>query len=121
MLKTTRSTESAPNPEETKGKVGGSSMGSKMVGGGDATNPTKGKNQAKTTKSKILVKSKNHDYPKFRTEEAGTGFFTPKARLVFTQLRQVFVEAPIFHHFDPESYIRIETDVSDYVIGGVLS
>ena len=73
------------------------------------------------TKSKILVKSKNHDFPKFSTEEAGTGFLTPKARLVFTQLRQAFVETSIFHHFDPKSYIRIETDVSGYAMSGILS
>ena len=92
-----------------------------MVGGGEATNPTKGKNQAKTTKFKILVKSKNHDFPISRTEKVGTGFFTLEARLAFIQLRQAFVEALIFHHFDPKSHIRIETDVSSYAISGVLS
>ena len=92
-----------------------------MVGSDEATNPTKRRNQAKMTKSKILVKSKNHDFLKSRTEEAGTGFLTPEARLAFTQLRQAFVEAPILHHFDPESHIRIETDASGYAIGGVLS
>ena len=92
-----------------------------LVGGDKATNPIKGKNQAKTTKSKILIKSKNHDFPKSRTEEAGMGFFTPKARLVFTQLRQAFVEAPILHHFDLESHIQMETDLSGYTIGSVLS
>ena len=35
-------------------------------------------------KSKILVKSKNHDSSKSRTEKARTGFLTPKARLAFT-------------------------------------
>ena len=92
-----------------------------MVGGGEATNPIKEKNQAKTTKSKILVKSKNHDFPKSRPEEAGTGFLTPEARLAFTRLRQAFVEAPILHHFNPESHIRIETDALGYAIGGVQS
>ena len=96
-------------------------VGNSMIGSGEATNPTKGKNQAKTTKSKILVKSKNHDFPKSRPEEAGTGFLTPEARLAFTRLRQAFVEAPILHHFDPESHIRIETDASSYAIGGILS
>ena len=54
------------------------------------------------TKSKILIKSKNHDFLKSRTEKAETGFFAPKARLAFTQLRQAFVEAPILYHFNPE-------------------
>ena len=120
MLKTTRSTGSVASPEETKGGVGGNSVVD-VVGGGEITNPTKGKNLAKTTKSKILVKSKNHDFPKSRPEEAGTGFLTPEARLAFTRLRQAFVEAPILHHFDPESHIRIETDVLGYAIGSVLS
>ena len=120
MLKTTRSTGSVASPKEAEGGVSGNSVVD-VVGGGEAINPTKGKNLAKTTKSKILVKSKNHDFPKSRPEEAGTGFLTPEARLAFTRLRQAFVEAPILHHFDPESHIRIETDASGYAIGGVLS
>ena len=120
MLKTTGSTRSVASPKETEGGVGGNSVVN-VVGGGEATNPTKGKNLAKTTKSKILVKSKNHDFPKSRSEEAGTGFLIPKARLAFTQLRQAFVKAPILHHFDLESHIRIETDASSYAIGGILS
>ena len=122
MLKTTESIWFAANPKKTKDEVGGNSVvGDSMVSGGEATNPIKGKNQAKTTKSKILVKSKNHDFPKSKIEEAGTGFFTPKTRLAFTQLRQTFVEARILHYFDPESNIRIKTDVSGYTIGGVSS
>ena len=123
MLKTTGSTGSAASPKETKGEVGGNSVvGDSMVGGSKATNPTKRKNQAKTTKSKILVKSKNHDFPSnFRNKEAGTGFLTPETRLAFTQLRQVFVKVSIIHHFDPESHIRIKTNASSYAIGGVLS
>ena len=121
MLKTTRSTRSTTNPKETKGGVDGDSVFGNMIGGSKATNPIKRKNQAKTTKSKILVKSKNHDFLKSRTEKVGTGFFTPKARLVFTQLRQAFIEVPILHHFNPESHIRIKNDVSGYAIGGVLS
>ncbi len=36
-------------------------------------------------------------------------------------MRQAFLEAPILNHFDPERHIRIETDVSGYAIGGILS
>ena len=121
MLKTTESTRLAANLKETEGEVGGDSVVGNLIGGGEATNPTKGKNQAKTTKSKILVKSKNHNFPKSRTEEAGTGFLIPKAKLAFTQLKQTFVKAPILHYFDLESHIQIETDTSSYAIGGVLS
>ena len=121
MLKTIGSTGSEANPKETKGKVGGKSIVGNLISSGDATNSIKRKNQAKMAKSKILIKCKTHDFPKSRTEEAGTGFFTPEARLGFTQLRQAFIEAPIFNHFNPESHIRIETNASDYIIGGVLS
>ncbi len=48
-------------------------------------------------------------------------FLTSEARKAFTKLRQAFVEAPILNHFDPERHIRIETDVSGYTIGGILS
>ena len=97
MLKTTGSTGSAANYKETEGEVGGDSVvGNSIISDGEATNPTKGKNQAKTTKSIILVKSKNHDFPpNSRNRKAGTGFLTPEARLAFTQLRQMFVKAPI--------------------------
>ena len=122
MLKITGSTGFAANPKETKGEIGGNSMiGNSMVGGNEATNPTKGKNQAKMTKSKILVKSKNHDFLKSRTEEVRMGFITSEARLAFTQLRQAFIKAPIFYHLNPESYIWIETDVSNYAINSILS
>ena len=50
-----------------------------------------------------------------------TGYLTPKARLAFTQLRKAFTIAPILQHFNPEYYIWIKTDASDYAIGGVLS
>ena len=122
MLKTTGITGSATNFEEIEDNIAANSViGNNMVGGNKATNPTKGKMQAKTTKSKILVKSKNHDFLKSRIEEVGTSFLTPETRLLFTQLRQAFVEAPIFYHFDPKSHIQIETDALDYAIGGILS
>ena len=123
MLKTIGSTGSAASPKETKGEIGGNNViGDNMVGGDEAINLIKGKNQAKTTKFKILVKSKNPDFPpNSRNREAETGFLTPEARLTFTQLRQTFIKASILHYFDLESYIRIETDASGYAIGGVLS
>ena len=48
-------------------------------------------------------------------------FLTADARQAFIQLRQAFTEALILSHFDPERHIRIETNASDYAIGGVLS
>ena len=46
---------------------------------------------------------------------------TPNAKKVFNHLWLAFIEAPIFQHFDLESHIRIETDISSYAIAGVLS
>ena len=108
MLKTIRSTRSAVNPKEIKREVGGNSVdGNSMVSSDEAINQAnsiKKKNQAKITKSKILLKSKYHDFPpNSKNKEARTGFFTPKARLAFTQLKQAFVEALIFNYFDSKS------------------
>ena len=50
-----------------------------------------------------------------------TGYLTPKAKQAFTQLRQAFTKAPILRHFDPKCHIRIETVMSGYAIGEVLS
>ena len=123
MLKTKGNTGSVANLKEPESEIGGNNVvGNSMVSGNEATNFIKRKNQAKTTKSKILVKSKNYGFPPYsRNREAGMGFFTPKTRLAFTQLRQAFVKAPILYHFHPKSYIRNETDTSGYAIGGVLS
>ena len=74
------------------------------------------------TKSKILVKFKNHDFPpNSRNIEAGPGFFTPKARLAFTKLRQIFVEALILYYFNPKCHIQIKTDASGCAISEILS
>ena len=48
-------------------------------------------------------------------------FLIPKAKLTFTKLRQAFFKALILYHFDPEYYIRIETDVSGYAIDETFS
>ena len=126
MLKTTGSTRSAADPKEIKGKGNGDSVVSNSVVSGVETfnqaNSIKSKNQVETTKSKILVKSKNHDFPpNSRNKEARTGFLTLEAKLAFTKLRQAFVKTPIFHYFDSECHIRIETDASGYAISEILS
>ena len=53
------------------------------------------------------------------TEESK--FLTSKAREVFNLLWQAFTKASILRYFDPECYIRIETNVSGYAISGILS
>ena len=100
MLKTTKSTRFAVESKDTKFEIGDNNV----VDGNEVTNKTnsiQGKNQAKMTKSKDLVKSKNHDFlSNSRNMEAGLGFLTLGARLKFTKLRQAFVKASILHHFD---------------------
>ena len=43
------------------------------------------------------------------------------ARLAFIKLRQAFVKALIFYHFDSERHIRVKTDASGYAISGIFS
>ena len=50
-----------------------------------------------------------------------SSYLTSKAQRAFDQLRQIFIEAPIFQHFNLEQYIWVETDTSGHDIGGVLS
>ena len=59
--------------------------------------------------------------PRSQNLNGGTDYLTPNARQAFTQLRQAFTKALILRHFDLECHIRIETNASDYAIGGVLS
>ena len=56
-----------------------------------------------------------------KNSNGATGYLTPDTRQAFTQLRQAFNKAPKLRHFDLEYHIRIETDVSGYAIGRVLS
>ena len=69
-------------------------------------------------KVRKMSKSKNLSKSKKRVE---LDFLTPGARLAYIKLRQAFIKALIFYHFDLEYPIQIETDVSGYTIDGVLS
>ena len=119
MLKTSGSTESKTRPGEGRIGVGGDSKAGRSrnvfdririddgeVDGSEDGDDEVGKKAQKLSKSKNLSKS---------------DFLTPGARLAFTKLRQAFVKALILHHFDLEHHIWIETNVSGYTIGGVLS
>lgn len=50
----------------------------------------------------------------------GTGFFTSKASLIFTQLKKAFIKASILYYFYQKNHIQIVTDVSYYIIGDIL-
>lgn len=85
-----------------------------------AKNISKKNQNRKIAKSKYLIKL-NHNFLSTKyLEGSESGFFTLKAWLVFIELRQAFVKAMIFHLFDPEWHILIETNLSDYTIGRVI-
>ena len=50
-----------------------------------------------------------------------SSFLIFEAKLAFLRLKQASTKAPILHPFDPECYIRIETNAFGYVIGNILS
>ncbi len=73
-------------------------------------------------KSKKWIQAEKSEASRVKKLSSQWGlFFTLKAKKAFTELRQAFVEAPILNHVDPEHHIQIETDSSDYAIGGFLS
>ena len=94
-------------------KLDRSELDGDEVDGGEVEVDEVEKKVQKTTKSKNLSK--------FKKAVGPLDFLTPGAKLAFTVLRQAFLKAPILHHFNPERHIRIETDVSGYAIGRVLS
>ena len=95
--------------------------GNELVGGRGAVNKgaigrsdvsRKSAKLKSQTKSEHLGNSNNLKEPKF---------LTSNAKEVFNYLRQAFTKVLILYHFDPQCYIWIETDVSGYAIGEVLS
>jgi hypothetical protein len=45
----------------------------------------------------------------------------PSQDEAFSKLKQAFTSGPILRHFDPSLPIQIETDASNFALGGVLS
>ena len=93
--------------ERGQSKIDGSRMDNVEVNGGEVKVDEVGKKVQNSSKSKKTVRFLD--------------FLTPKAKLVFTKLRQAFIKAPILQHFDPERHIWVEIDALGYAIGGVLS
>jgi hypothetical protein len=46
--------------------------------------------------------------------------FTKKERATFELLKIFFTRALILIHFKPDRPIRVETDISDFIIAGML-
>ena len=72
-------------------------------------------NLSKNKKSRKLTHMPNIK----ATEEPN--FLTFNAKKAFNYLWLAFIKAPIFRHFDLESYIQIETNELSYAIDEVLS
>ena len=130
ILKTSESIESTTQPKEGVVRVGGDSrvghnkkkldrneIDDNEVDSGKIDDKIEKKDQ-KTSKSKNSFTFKKLSKSK---KLLRSDFFTPRARLAFTKLRQAFVKALIFYHFDSECHIWVETDASDYVIGRIFS
>ena len=79
---------------DSRDEVGGGEIDGHKVENNDIA---KRKSYQKMSKSKKLSKSKKMI--------ESSDFLTPRARLAFTKLRQVFAKAPILYYFDPEHYI----------------
>ena len=116
MLKTSGSTESKIRPGEGRVGVGGSKAGCKKskLNGSELH---AGEVDGSGVRDDEVVKGRNLS----KSKKTELGFLTSGARKAFIELRQAFIKAPIIHHFDLERHIRVETDVSGYPIGGVLS
>lgn len=46
------------------------------------------------------IGSKEEERNLLKVNSFRTCFFTPEAKIAFTYLKKVFIEAPILHHFD---------------------
>ncbi len=88
---------------------------------GEKETAKKSRKDPKTAKSKKGIRAKKAEASRAKNLGQSGSFLTADARRAFIELRQAFFEASILNHFDPERLIRIETDISGYAIGGVLS
>lgn len=50
-----------------------------------------------------------------------SNFLTSEVKLAFLWLKQAFIKALIFYHFDLKYYIWIEIDIFGYIISGIFS
>ena len=124
MLKTLEGTESKIRPGEGGVGVGGSSRAGRGRSGIGEMNDIEvdgGEIEVDEVEKKVHKSSKSKNLSESKKTIRSLDFFIFGAKLAFTKLRQAFLKAPILHHFDPERYIWIGTDVSGYAIGGVLS
>ena len=100
MLKMIRSSDSPPKDDDNK-----------IVGGGGDRKLSKSK-KSKNAKSAIQMSIRATEEPTF---------LTSVTKDAFNKLRQVFTKTLILWNIDLKCHIQIETNVSGYTIGRVLS
>ena len=122
MLKTSGSIKSKTQPDKSGVEVSGNRVGR------DGSKPDRNRidddevdsDEVRDDEIGTKVQKSSKNLSKFK-KTVRSDFLTPGAKLAFTELRQAFFKTPIHHYFDPERHIWIQTDVSGYAIGGVLS
>ena len=107
-------------PEKGRVRIGGGSRARRDGSGLDKSKVDGNEVRDDEVENKVQKLSKSKNLSKSK-KMVGSDFPIPRARLVFTKLRQAFVKAPILHHIDAECHIRIKTDISGYGIGEILS
>lgn len=79
------------------------------------------KNQSKIAKSKSLISFNNYDFIlNTKNIDIKLGFFYYKARLAFKKLKQVFIKLYIFFYLDIKCHIKIQDNISSYIISQIL-
>jgi hypothetical protein len=53
--------------------------------------------------------------------KAGSFEFIKEEKITFKLLKASFIRAPILIYFKPDRPIKMETDISDFIITGILS
>lgn len=76
--------------------------------------------QVKLSKSKHKIRSSLARSQLLAEPSSGYNFQTSKARLLFAELRQMFIETPILYYFDSKCHIWFETEALRSAIGEVL-
>lgn len=56
-----------------------------------------------------------------RIKQKGRIPWTDESERAFAALKRAFMQAPVLHHYQPDRPIVVETDCSDYALGGILS
>ena len=81
--------------------------------------------RSEISNDEVNDKGNNEDGKKDRnlskSKKTESGILIPRARIVFTELRQAFIKALFLYHFDSKRHIQVEKDASSYAIDGVFS